>query len=147
MPKQSQPDMTTTLHWISGKRFVGIDSTNHSVVLSSKDEGGGVKPSDMLLIALASCTAVDVVEILAKKRLLLSSMEVITTGEQDADPPWTFRKIHLKYQLSGTGLTVKAVEQAIQLSEEKYCSVAATVRGVAQITSEFEIINLERNGA
>ena len=139
--------MTTTLHWISGKRFVGIDSTNHSVVLSSKDEGGGVKPSDMLLIALASCTAVDVVEILAKKRLLLSSMEVITTGEQDADPPWTFRKIHLKYQLSGTGLTVKAVEQAIQLSEEKYCSVAATVRGVAQITSEFEIINLERNGA
>ena len=137
---------TTTLHWISGKRFVGIDSTNHSVVLSSKDEGVGVKPSDMLLIALAACTAADVVEILAKKRMLLSSMEITTTGEQDADPPWTFRKIHLKYRLSGTGLTDKAVEQAIQLSDEKYCSVAATVRGVAEITSEFEIINSERNG-
>jgi putative redox protein len=125
---------------LSGKRFVGIDSTNHSVVLSSKDEGVGVKPSDMLLIALASCTAVDVVEILSKKRLPLDSLEIITTGEQDADPPWTFRKIHLKYRLGGHGLTDKAVEQAIQLSEEKYCSVAATVRATAEITTEFEII-------
>jgi putative redox protein len=126
---------------LSGKRFVGIDSTNHSVVLSSKDEGVGVKPSDMLLIALAACTAVDVVEILTKKRMLLSSLEIITSGEQDADPPWTFRRIHLKYRLSGEGLTEKAIEQAIQLSEEKYCSVAATVRGTAQITQEFEIVS------
>ncbi len=131
---------TTTLQWLSGKRFVGIDSTNHSVVLSSKDEGVGVKPSDMLLIALASCTAVDVADILAKKRMRLNSMEVTTTGEQDADPPWTFRRIHLKYRLSGQGLTDKAVEQAIQLSEEKYCSVAATVRATADITTEFEIM-------
>ena len=80
------------------------------------------------------------VEILSKKRMLLDSMEIITTGEQDADPPWTFRKIHLKYRLSGRGLTEKAVEQAIQLAEEKYCSVAATVRATAEITTEFEII-------
>jgi len=131
---------TTTVHWLSGKRFVGIDSTNHSVVLSSKDEGVGVKPSDMLLIALASCTAVDVVEILAKKRMPLDSMEIITTGEQDADPPWTFRKMHMKFRLSGAGLTEKAVEQALQLAEEKYCSVAATVRATAEITTEFEIM-------
>jgi putative redox protein len=130
----------TTVQWLSGKRFVGIDSTNHAVVLSSMDEGVGVKPSDMLLIALASCTAVDVVEILAKKRLPLDSLEIITTGEQDADPPWTFRKIHLKYRLGGRGLTDKAVAQAIQLAEEKYCSVAATVRATAKITTEFEII-------
>jgi putative redox protein len=132
---------TTTVQWLSGKRFVGIDSTNHSVVLSSKDEGIGLKPSDLLLIALASCTAVDVVEILSKKRMPLDSMEIITTGEQDADPPWTFRKIHVKYRLSGRGLTDKAVEQAIQLSEEKYCSVAATVRATVEITTEFEIIS------
>jgi putative redox protein len=131
---------TTTVQWLSGKRFVGIDSTNHSVVLSSKDEGVGVKPSDMLLIALASCTAVDVVEILSKKRLPLDSMEITTTAEQDADPPWTFRKIDMKFRLSGQGLTEKAVEQAIQLSEEKYCSVAATVRATAKITTAFEII-------
>ena len=131
---------TTTLQWLSGRRFVGIDSTNHSVVLSSKDEGVGVRPSDMLLIALASCTAIDVVEVLSKKRALLNSMEIITTGEQDADPPWTFRKIHLKYRVSGRGLTDKAVDQAIHLSKDKYCSVAATVRATAEITTEFEII-------
>lgn len=132
---------TTTLNWLSGQRFVGIDSTNHSVVLSSKDEGIGVKPSDMLLIALAACTAVDVVDILAKKRLPLASLEIITSGEQDADPPWAFRKIHMKFRLAGAGLTEKAVEQAILLSEEKYCAVAATLRGVAQITTDFEILS------
>ena len=65
---------------------------------------------------------------------------VTTTGEHDPDPPWPYRRIHLKYRLGGEGLTPKAVEQAITLSLEKYCSVAATVRGVAQITTEYEII-------
>jgi putative redox protein len=131
---------TATVQWLSGKRFVGIDSTNHSVVLSSADEGVGVKPSDMLLIALATCCAVDVVDILAKKRMPINSMEITTTGEQDADPPWTFRKIHLKCRLSGAGLTEKAVEQAVKLAEEKYCSVAATLRATVEITTEFQII-------
>ncbi len=131
---------TTTVQWLSGKRFVGIDSTNHSVVLSSQDEGVGVKPSDMLPIALATCCAVDVVEILAKKRMPLDSMEISITSEQDADPPWTFRKIHLACQLRGSGLTEKAVEQAVQLAEEKYCSVAATLRATVEITTEFQIL-------
>ena len=131
---------TATVQWLSGQRFVGIDSTNHSVVLSSQAEGVGVKPSDMLMIALATCCAVDVVEILAKKRMPIASMEITITGEQDADPPWTFRKIHLKCRLSGAGLTEKAVEQAVQLAEEKYCSVAATLRAAVEITTEFQII-------
>jgi putative redox protein len=84
---------------------------------------------------------VDVVEILAKKRLTLTLLEVVTTGERDPEPPWPYRTIHLKYRLAGSGLTPKAVEQAINLSQEKYCSVAATVRGVAQITTEYEIID------
>jgi putative redox protein len=132
---------TTTLHWLSGQRFVGIDSTNHAVVVSSTDEGIGVKPSDLLLLALAACSAVDVVDILAKKRMTLASLEIVTSGEQDADPPWAFRKIHIKFRLAGAGLTEKAVEQAIRLSEEKYCSVAATIRGAAQITTDFEILS------
>lgn len=134
---------TTTLKWIAGKRFVGIDSTNHSVVLSTPEEGVGIKPSDLLLIALASCTAVDVVEILTKKRMPLNHLEIRCSGEQDSDPPWTFRKIHLHYTVAGRNLTEKAVQQAIQLSEEKYCSVAATVRATAEITTEFEILEAE----
>lgn len=130
---------TATVKWIGGKQFVGIDSTQHSVVLSTKDEGVGMKPSELLLVALASCSAVDVVEILSKKRMPIASMEISVSGEQDQDPPWTFRKIHLHFCLSGEKLTEKDVQQAIHLSEEKYCSVAATVRGVAEIITSFEI--------
>jgi putative redox protein len=131
---------TATVKWISGKQFVGIDSTCHSVVLSTPDEGIGIKPSELLLIAVASCSAVDVVEILTKKRMPLSFMEISSSGEQDTEAPWTFRKIHLHYRLAGKGLTEKAAAQAIQLSEEKYCSVAATVRATAEIITDFEIL-------
>jgi putative redox protein len=131
---------TATVKWIGGKQFVGIDSTHHSVVLSTPDEGVGIKPSELLLIAVASCSAVDVVEILEKKRMPLTSLEISATGEQDQDPPWTFRKIFVHYRIGGKNLTEKAVSQAIQLSEEKYCSVAATIRGTAQIITEYEII-------
>lgn len=131
---------TTTVKLIKGKQFIGIDSTQHSVVLSTPDEGIGVKPSDLLLIAVAACCAVDVVEILVKKRMPLTHMEISTSGEQDPNPPWTFRKIHMHFQVAGKNLTEKAVAQAIELSEEKYCSVAATVRATAQVTTDFEIL-------
>jgi putative redox protein len=126
--------------WIGGKQFVGIDSTCHSVVLSTPDEGVGIKPSELLLIALASCSAVDVVEILNKKRMPVTHLEIISSGEQETEAPWTFKKIHLHFQLAGKKLTAKAVEQAILLSEEKYCSVAATIRPTAEITTDFEIL-------
>ena len=132
---------TATVKWIDGKQFIGIDSTRHSVVLSTPDEGVGIKPSELLLLAVASCSAVDVVEILSKKRMPLSRLEISSSGEQDQDPPWTFRKIHLHYKVSGKNLTEKAVSQAIQLSEEKYCSVAATIRATAEIITDFEILD------
>ncbi len=134
---------TATVKWIGGKQFVGIDSTCHSVVLSTPDEGVGIKPSELLLIAVASCSAVDVVEILTKKRMPLSFMEISSSGDQEKEAPWTFRKIHLHYRLAGKNLTEKAVAQAIQLSEEKYCSVAATIRATAEITTDFEILPAE----
>jgi putative redox protein len=131
---------TATVKWIEGKQFIGVDSTHHSVVLSTPDEGIGIKPSELLLIAVASCSAVDVVEILAKKRMTLTHLEISSSGEQDQDPPWTFRKVHMHYKIGGKNLTEKAVAQAIQLSEEKYCSVAATIRATAQIVTDFEIL-------
>ncbi len=133
--------VTTKVRWIGDRHFIGIDAGGHSVVLSGQQEAIGVKPSQMLLVALASCSSVDVVEIMEKKRQPLRSLEVTATGEQDPDPPWAYRKIHLTYRLSGEGLTEKAVRQAIDLSQEKYCSVAATVRGVAEITTDFEILD------
>ncbi len=131
---------TATVKWIEGKQFIGVDSTNHSVVLSTPSEGIGIKPSDLLLIAVASCSAVDVVEILEKKRMTLTHLEISSSGEQDQNPPWTFRKIHMHFKIGGKNLTEKAVAQAIQLSEEKYCSVAATIRATAEIITDFEIL-------
>jgi putative redox protein len=134
---------TTTVRWLNEQHFVGIDSGGHSVVLSGQENGIGVSPSQMLLVALASCSSVDVVEILKKKRMKLNLLEVTTSGEQDPEPPWAYRKIHVKYRIGGEGLTEKAVAQAISLSQEKYCSVTAPVRGVAQITTEYEIVSSE----
>jgi putative redox protein len=131
---------TASVRWLNDMNFVGVDSTGHSVVLSGQKNGIGVSPSQMLLVALAACSAVDVVGILEKKRKKLNLLEVTATGEQDPEPPWAYRKIHVKYRLGGTNLTSKAVEQAIGLSQEKYCSVAATLRGVAQIITEYEIL-------
>jgi putative redox protein len=130
------------LTWVQKRQFVGTDSKNHSIVISSHDENNntGVSPSELLLLGLAGCSAYDVVGILEKKRLQLTGLDVYVTGEQETDPPWPYRKIHLEYVLRGKGLTEKAVADAIHLSETKYCSVAATIRPTAEVTTSFKII-------
>lgn len=95
-----------------------------------------MKASELLLVALATCSSYDVVSILEKRKINLQKLEVFVEAEQEADPPWTFRKIHLKYVMAGEDLDQKDAEKAIELSEGKYCSVAATVKGKAEITWE-----------
>lgn len=131
-----------TVKWIDKGEFLGTDSTKHSVVMSTQDEENatGLKPSELLLVALGGCTGVDVVSILKKGRQNLSGLEIEVKGEQDPDPPWTFRNIHIGYTLRGSGLSEQAVARAIKLSEDKYCSVRATVSGVAEVTSSFTIV-------
>ena len=125
--------MPVIVKWLEEKQFVAIDSTGHSVVLSSPADGVGMKPSDLLLVALAGCSAYDVVEILRKKRQKLESLMVKVRGEQESDPPWAFRRIHTTFHLRGD-VSEKAVQQAIELSETKYCSVAATLRPAVELT-------------
>jgi putative redox protein len=129
------------LDWLRDKTFVGTDSTRHAIVIAPEGEGNstGVKPSDLLLLGLASCASVDLVEILNKKRQPPERMEVRVEGIQEDSPPWTFRKIHMHFLFQGPLLQPQAVEQAIRLAEEKYCSVAATIRCAAQITTSYEI--------
>jgi putative redox protein len=130
------------IFWTKKLQFVGTDSTQHAVVLSSTDEENrtGVKPSDLLLMALGGCTSVDVVEILRKKRQQLTGLTVRVSGEQDPDPPWTFRRIHVEYEVRGRDLRPRAVEQAVALSEEKYCSVRATLEDKVELTREIRIV-------
>jgi putative redox protein len=127
--------------------FVGRDSGGRVVVAGAWPKEGddawtewrGAKASDLLVIALCSCSAYDVVEILRRQRQPLAGLSIIAEAEQAPEPPWPFVHIHLHYTVTGAGLDPKKVERAITLSEEKYCSVAATIRGVTRITHDFEI--------
>ncbi len=105
----------TTVRWIKDKTFLGSDANGHSVVLSGDDPPEGVRPSQMLLVALGACSAYDVVDIMLKKRKPLSMLEVIVKGDQEKDPPWAYKKIHIKYILKGEDITDKAIAKAIEL--------------------------------
>jgi putative redox protein len=133
---------STRLVWTGGGLYVGIDGGLHSIVISTQDDAhrAAMKPSDLLLLALASCTAVDVVSILAKKRQPLASMEIVAEGEQEAEPPWAFRSIHLTFHLRGDRVTLQAARRAVELAEGKYCSVAASLRPRVRITTAVEIL-------
>ncbi|NDJ53215.1 MAG: OsmC family protein [Chloroflexi bacterium] len=129
--------------WLENLTFVGTDSTNHSVVLSSAGDGVGMKPSELLMVSLGSCTGYDVINIMTKKREQISGLKITVSGEQLADPPWTFTKIHTHYQVTGKGLTEKSVADAVHLSKEKYCSVANTLAGSVEMTFDWEVIEAE----
>ncbi len=129
--------------WVQSFQFIGTDSTKHSVVLSGSgpEDGIGMKPSQLLLVSLGSCTAYDVVNILRKKRQKLTGLRVRVTSEQESEPPWAYSKIHIHYEVTGHNLNPDAVEQAIHLSEEKYCSVSATLKKGVELTYDYEIID------
>lgn len=136
---------TARIVWIERQQYLGIDSSKHAVVLSAQDDenGTGVSPSELLPLSLAGCTSYDVVSILQKKRQRLTGLQVTVTADQDKDPPWTYRKMHLHFELRGKALREKAVQDAIELSEGKYCSVAATLRGTVDITYDYTILEDE----
>lgn len=129
--------------WLQGKQFVGTDSTKHSVVMSSTDEGVGMKPSDLLLVALAGCTSVDVVNILTKMRARITDVRVKVTADQAPEPPWCFERIHIHYEVTGIGLDSRDVVKAIELSDQKYCSVSNTLKKAAEVTWDYEVIELD----
>ncbi|MCJ7738640.1 MAG: OsmC family protein [Anaerolineae bacterium] len=136
---------TVQVTWVEKRQFIGTDSSKHSVVMSSHDDenGTGMIPSQLLMVALGGCTSYDVVGILEKKRQKITGLNVSVTGEQDSEAPWAYRKIHVHYAVRGRQLKDKSVKDAIELSESKYCSVLATLQGVAEVTSDYEIIEDE----
>ena len=124
----------------ASKRAFAIGLFFHYYLSLALASAGAARAVNLLLLALGGCTAVDVVEILHKKRQKLTGLKISVSGEQDADPPWAFRRMHLVYEVRGRGLSAKAVEQAVALSEDKYCSVRATLEGQVEITREVRIV-------
>src|SRR5256884_7345298 len=124
--------------WIEKQRFEGIASSGHKVVVDG-DKAAGNSPMELVLIGLCGCTGYDVASILRKKREPFSSLEVRAVAERAANPPSVYTDIRLIYRVGGN-VSHKAVEDAVKLSEEKYCSVSAMLQKTAKITFEIEYV-------
>ena len=139
-----RPSSSVSLTWQDGFRFDSEDTHGHSLILDAPQADGdsfeGFMPGDMLLTALAGCSGIDVVNILARQRQRVEGLEISATGRQNPDPPWAWEDVAIHYMLRGRGLNPRLVERAIDLSENKYCSIGATIGGVTRVSSTYEII-------
>lgn len=123
--------------------FIGTPPSGHAQVIDSKgDRRAAPSPLEMLLVSVAACTAADVISILLKKRQDVTAYRAEVTGVRKDDHPRAFTGFHINHIVHGRGVSAKAVEDAIELSDTKYCSVAATVRPTATITTSYEIIEV-----
>jgi len=121
--------------------FVGISPSGHSIALDTDSTRSvGPSPVELLLIALGSCTAVDVIGILKKKRQHVTKYKVEVSGKRSEEYPRKFTSMTVHHVVRGTAINPSAVTQAIELSSSKYCSVAASLRPTVEIHSTFEII-------
>ncbi|NMC11730.1 MAG: OsmC family protein [Chloroflexi bacterium] len=130
------------VRWIKSHLMVGTDSNGNSIVIGNisddEDYASGIKPSDLLLLAAASCSIYDVVDILKKQRESFNRLQVFCEGIQLDKPPYTFKTVHLHYMISGT-VNAHKLQKAIKLSEEKYCAILSTIRPGVEISSDYEI--------
>ena len=131
--------MAVTGKWTGGQQFLFADDSGHVVV--TDPDGQGFKPPLLLLASLAGCAGVDVVRILEKKRKTITSIEVNVAKQNIPDPPWTIEKLEIEWVIKGPNITQKAAEDAVRLSEEKYCSVTASL--VSEIVSTVQVVNDE----
>jgi putative redox protein len=131
---------TASVKWIGEQKFVAISPSGHALAFDSDRESNKAPgPMEFLLMALGACTATDVVSILEKKRQKLDSLEVICSGERAKEPPTVWTTLEILYRLRGA-LDDAAVKHAIQLSEDKYCGVAAMLKKTAKLTWRYEIL-------
>lgn len=125
------------VNWIDKERYIGSATSRHSIVLDAASEKTANSPMELVLIALCGCTASDVVGILKKKREPFTGLEVFAKGERAEGYPAVYKSIHLTYKVSGQ-VSRKAMEDAVHLSKDKYCSVSAMLEKTAKITYTIE---------
>jgi putative redox protein len=131
---------TASVKWVGQQRFAAISPSGHTVMIDSdRNLNTGPGPMEMVLMALGGCTATDVVIILEKKRQKLQSLEVVCSGERAAEPPTVWVKLDVLFRLRGE-IEEGALKHAIELTKEKYCSVAAMLRKTAAISWRYELL-------
>lgn len=135
--------MKATVKWKGGMGFTGHLPSGHAVDMDAPESSGGrgaaPRPIELLLLALGGCTGMDVISILRKKRLAVDSMEIDVEAEQAEDYPRMLRRVTLTYRLAGQDLDEASVRRAMELSEEKYCSVGATLKAPVEVASRLEL--------
>ncbi len=130
---------TATVKWIGEQKFLGSTPSKHALVLDSDRESNQAPgPMELVLIALGACTATDIVGILAKKRQKLLALEVVVSGERAPEPPTVWTRLEIRYRARGA-VEEAALKHAIELSQEKYCSVEAMLKKTAQVSWSYEI--------
>ncbi len=139
--------MKARVKWLDNMSFVGESASGHSVVMDGPPEAGGrnlgVRPMEMLLLGLGGCSAFDVVLILQKSRQPILDCEVLVEAERADKDPKVFTRIHLHFIVTGKNLPREKVERAIKLSADKYCSASIMLGKTAEVTHDFEIIEIE----
>ena len=136
--------MKARVKWVEQASFLGETESNHAVLMDGPPTAGGrnlgPRPMEMLLIGTGGCTAFDVVSILKKSRQAISDCYVELTAERAETEPKVFTKIHMHFVVKGKDIKQEAVEKAIKLSAEKYCSASIMLGQTAEITHDFEVI-------
>lgn len=137
----SEDDPKAVVQLIGPDLFDARTPSGHMVRIDTdRDRNSAPSPMELLLVALGSCTGVDVVSILKKKREDVRDYRVEVRGERRAEHPRSYKRMEVHHIVTGRNISERSVAQAIELSEQKYCSVAATLRPTAEIVSSFEII-------
>lgn len=137
-------EMKADVFYAGDDFFIGKTPSGHSQVLDVNHErASAATPVELLLIALGSCTAVDVISILKKKRQDVTSYRVEVRGQRREEYPRRFTRMEVRHIIRGRNIAPEAVERAIELSETKYCSVAATFKPTVEIVSSYEITEVE----
>lgn len=135
--------MDATVRWIDGMRFEGTGGSGGGITLDARPEHGGTgagpSPMETVLLALGGCTGIDVVSILRKMRVPLDGLEIRVTGDRAEEHPRVFIRVHIEYIVTGRGLAPDQVRRAVELSQDKYCSVSAMLRASAELSFSWRI--------
>jgi len=126
--------------WQGGTAFLGTNQDGAQLQIGTLDNKKGIGPMESVLLALAGCSGIDVLDILKKKRREVTDFKINVRGKRAENPPMVYTEILVEYVLYGKDLPEKDVEQAIRLSQEKYCSVGAMLDKTAKITTSFRIL-------
>lgn len=141
-------DAKATIHFAGNDFFVGVTPSGHAQAIETDSaRASAATPMELLLIALGGCTGVDVISILKKQRQQVTDYRIEVSGERREQFPKSYTRLFVKHIVRGRGVSEPAVARAIELSDTKYCSVAATLSGSAEIVTSYEIVEeVDENG-